>query len=285
MVVGVLERSAPNLELNAGSASGITGRRVLFVTLVVATIAALLALAGKALSAGGFTAMDGLLLVLFGCTLPWSVIGFWNATIGFFIMRFARDPVATVLPIAARVPADAPIVASTATNLIVFLPFIYMQGEMRAYYVPLAIVVALSQVASMVVGFTFIPAVAARLLARRARSGAPEVGAAAAPPPIHTRFYAATIGWTLRHPWVTVALAAGLFGGSTYLFDRYVTRGRVFGGGFGTEEHITIAIALPRGSDLERTDQLTRFFEEKIAPIREVETWTARVGEQTVHAE
>ena len=30
--------------------------------------------------------------------MPWSVIGFWNAAIGFFIMRFARDPVATVLP-------------------------------------------------------------------------------------------------------------------------------------------------------------------------------------------
>ena len=46
MVVGVLERSAPNLELNAGSASGITGRRVLFATLVVTTIAFLLVLAG-----------------------------------------------------------------------------------------------------------------------------------------------------------------------------------------------------------------------------------------------
>jgi membrane glycosyltransferase len=119
MVVGVLERSAPNLELNAGSASGITGRRVLFVTLVVATIAALLALAGKALSAGGFTAMDGLLLVLFGCTLPWSVIGFWNATIGFLVMRFSPDPIGTVLPAARNVRGDEPITAKTAIAIFV----------------------------------------------------------------------------------------------------------------------------------------------------------------------
>jgi membrane glycosyltransferase len=115
----VLERTALNLELNAGSANGITGRRVLFATLVMATIAFLLVLAAKALSAGGFTAVDGILLVLFGCTLPWSVIGFWNATVGFVVMRFARDPLATVLPAARNVRGDEPITASTAIAIFV----------------------------------------------------------------------------------------------------------------------------------------------------------------------
>ena len=115
----MLERSAPNLELNAGSGNGITGRRVLFASLVVATIASLLVLAAKALSAGGFTAVDGLLLVLFGCTLPWSVIGFWNATVGFVVMRFARDPLGTVLPAARNVRGDEPITASTAIAIFV----------------------------------------------------------------------------------------------------------------------------------------------------------------------
>ncbi len=80
----------------------------------MATIAGLLWLAASALSAGGFGVLDAILLAMFAATMPWSVIGFWNATIGFFIMRFASDPVATVLPIAARVPHDAPITASTA---------------------------------------------------------------------------------------------------------------------------------------------------------------------------
>ena len=71
------------------------------------------------LSAGGFGVADALLLLLFGLTLPWSVIGFWNATIGFFIMRFARDPVAAVLPAVARVRGDEPITASTAITIFV----------------------------------------------------------------------------------------------------------------------------------------------------------------------
>ena len=45
------------------------------------------------------------------------MIGFWNATIGLLIMRFARDPVATVTPVAARVRGDEPITASTAILL------------------------------------------------------------------------------------------------------------------------------------------------------------------------
>lgn len=119
MVVGVLECTTPNLELNAGSGNGITGRRVLFAALVVATIAFLLVLAAKALSAGGFTAVDGLLLVLFGCTLPWSVIGFWNATVGFVVMRFSPDPVGVVLPAARNVRGDEPITAKTAIAIFV----------------------------------------------------------------------------------------------------------------------------------------------------------------------
>src|SRR5262249_759551 len=62
----------------------------------------------------GFDAVDIILTILFAVTLPWYVIGFWNATIGLLIMRFARDPVAAVIPAAARVTGHEPITASTA---------------------------------------------------------------------------------------------------------------------------------------------------------------------------
>ncbi len=77
----------------------------------------LLALAGLTLSAGGFDAVDLVLLVLFGLTTPWTVIGFWNAAIGFIVMRCARDAVAAVVPQAATTPL--PIVGSTAIVLCV----------------------------------------------------------------------------------------------------------------------------------------------------------------------
>ncbi len=81
------------------------------------TIAGLIWLAVVALSPGGFGVVDLVLVVLFAVTLPWYVIGFWNATIGLLIMRFARDPVAAVTPVAGRVRGDEPITASTAILL------------------------------------------------------------------------------------------------------------------------------------------------------------------------
>ena len=90
----------------------LTRRRTLFAVLVGVTMIAVLWLATVAVpptSAGAIS-----FLVLFAITLPWSVIGFWNAFIGFLIMRFARDPAVTVNPLAATIRGDEPITASTA---------------------------------------------------------------------------------------------------------------------------------------------------------------------------
>ena len=58
-----------------------------------------------------------------------------------------------------------PILAATGTTVVVVIPFVYLQGDLRILYVPLAFVVGLSLIASLFVAFTFIPALAARLLA------------------------------------------------------------------------------------------------------------------------
>jgi membrane glycosyltransferase len=118
----MLERS---FSTQAGSAeipaevppTALAGRRLVFFTLVALSIAGLLSLLAVALAAGGFGVVDAVLLLLFAATLPWTVIGFWNATIGFLVMRLARDPVAVVTPVAARVRGDEPITASTAILL------------------------------------------------------------------------------------------------------------------------------------------------------------------------
>ena len=101
----------------AASENQLFGRRVLFAALFAATMAGSLALAALALSPGGFSLTDVILLVLFAVTLPWMVAGFWNALIGFWIMRFSGDPVAAVMPLAARIRGDEPVTASTAILL------------------------------------------------------------------------------------------------------------------------------------------------------------------------
>src|SRR5712691_5161393 len=110
----MLERS-PREEVAAAASPALPAwRPAAFFLSVGLTMAGLIWLAVVALSPGGFGVVDLILVVLFAVTLPWYVIGFWNATIGFLIMRFARDPAAAVTPAAAGVRGDEPITASTA---------------------------------------------------------------------------------------------------------------------------------------------------------------------------
>jgi membrane glycosyltransferase len=113
----MLERSPRDEVVIAAPAALSAWRPILVFLSVGLTMAGMIWLAVIALSPGGFGAVDLVLVVLFAVTLPWYVIGFWNATIGLLIMRFARDPVAAVMPVAGRVRGDEPITASTAILL------------------------------------------------------------------------------------------------------------------------------------------------------------------------
>ncbi len=215
-----------------------------------------------------------------------------------------------------------PIIASTATTLIVFVPFVYLQGELRVFYVPLAIVVGLTLMASLFVAFTFIPALSVRWLARSKRSSSSLVlgaeglkgdggaeGFQETPTledmgtdafnrptlkmrliavwrwltrphpdgPIYVRFYREVVGFTLKYPAVAIVITVLAFGGSAYVFDKYVTRGTIWNGGGSGRTYISVRISLPRGSDLDRTNQLIDYFEQKVKLIPEVERFTATV--------
>jgi HAE1 family hydrophobic/amphiphilic exporter-1 len=215
-----------------------------------------------------------------------------------------------------------PILAVTLTTLIVFVPFVYLQGELRVYYLPLAIVVGMSLLASLFVAFSFIPALAVKLLgaggAEGAGGGAEAAGAAGAagdaapgrkpglrgrlrlqppnrrtvePPgevgagarrPWYVRIYTSLLGATLRFPWVTVVLAAVILFGTYRLFDKHVTRGIIWRNWWGQETYVDVFIRLPRG-ELERTDELTRHFEERLRLMPDVERFVTRVEPQYAH--
>jgi len=92
----------------AAAGARIGWRRGIFAALAGLTGLSLLWLLALALSPGGFGIADGIILALFAATLPWTVVGFWNATIGFLVMRFGTDRDA------ADLAADEAIAGSTA---------------------------------------------------------------------------------------------------------------------------------------------------------------------------
>ena len=56
------------------------------------------------------------LMALFAMTLPWMVVGFWNAIIGLILCQFSKNPASLVFPNAAGVQ-EAPLTSSTAILL------------------------------------------------------------------------------------------------------------------------------------------------------------------------
>ncbi|HEX7048689.1 MAG TPA: efflux RND transporter permease subunit [Longimicrobiales bacterium] len=217
------------------------------------------------------------------------------------IYRLRRDgvPASVAAERGAREVVLA-VLAATGTTVVVLIPFVYLQGELRVFYIPLAIVVGFGLTASLFVAFTFIPALGSRLLVPA--GGAPATlattGAAAAAGgvptdavpapmkpkrPFYVRAYAALIRGTLRFPWIAIVLAIGALVGSYRLFDKYVTRGIVWGSWGARDTYVDIYIRLPRGEELARTDELTRYFEAKLLALPEVEQFVTNVTPQSSH--
>ncbi len=77
-----------------------TRRRIIFAALVIVSFFGLASLMALTLSTGEVGLLKGIMFTCFLLTLPWTIIGFWNAVIGLLTMRLAKDPAAYVCPIA-----------------------------------------------------------------------------------------------------------------------------------------------------------------------------------------
>ena len=97
----------------------LAARRWLFFGLNAASMIALAVLMIDVLAARGWSAASGLFLALFLVGLPWTLIGFWNAAVGFVILRLTADPVAFTNPALRITPKDSPITTRTAICLAV----------------------------------------------------------------------------------------------------------------------------------------------------------------------
>ena len=69
------------------------------------------------LSSGGWTLIDVLMLVCFLFAAPWSVLGFWNAAIGLWLLHVRRDAWDQVAPYLPAAEGTGPLQVRTAVLL------------------------------------------------------------------------------------------------------------------------------------------------------------------------
>lgn len=110
--------SAPALSLTTPtgiqSIDDLSRRRTLVLALNLITYFALLWGVARVLGAGGWSLVDVIMFVAFIFGSPWTVLGFWNAVIGLWLLHGVREPVSAVAPYAAAGQGAAPITIDTA---------------------------------------------------------------------------------------------------------------------------------------------------------------------------
>ena len=89
-------------------------RRWIVLGLNVVTWLAMMWVAAHILGSGGWTLLDVILLACFAIGTPWTVLGFWNALIGLWLLHYHKSPMAEVAPFAAAGDEKTPLAKKTA---------------------------------------------------------------------------------------------------------------------------------------------------------------------------
>ena len=145
-----------------------------------------------------------------------------------------------------------PVLAATLTTMSVFFSFAYFQGRLKIYYLPLAIVITSALAASLLVSFSLIPAMIPKLIKKRRKKS-------------EKRFrntYEKVLRFFIRHPLEVVLVVGLIFFGAYKWFKSEVTIGSFLN--FSSRQELSVRIGMPAGTPIERTDEVTRKFEEKV---------------------
>ncbi|HEX6314424.1 MAG TPA: efflux RND transporter permease subunit [Gemmatimonadaceae bacterium] len=149
--------------------------------------------------------------------------------------------------VAARItPA---VIGATLTTAVVLFPFLYLQGNARAAFMPFAAAFTMALGWSVLASVVMVPALAKghhihETAWRRSR-----------------RFYARLVRPVIRFRWVTIGLTAIMLAGLTWVFIKKVPRFAFGGFGFGQRTTVTAFISFPRGSDPVTLDNAIREME------------------------
>ncbi|MFC6673286.1 efflux RND transporter permease subunit [Marinobacterium aestuariivivens] len=177
--------------------------------------------------------------------------------------------------VASMAEIRIPLLMSTLTIVLAFVPLAYITGMMGPYMAPMAFNVPVSVAVSTLVAFLVTPWLASRLLKPIANVGGGEVAAA----PGLLRFYRGLLqpllGNRRRAKWLLWALL-GLFLATAVLpLFRLVPLKLL---PFDNRNEVQILIDLPEGASLERSAAVTEHIAQQVKQLPEVRAIAAFVG-------
>jgi multidrug efflux pump subunit AcrB len=233
------------------------------------------------------TVLAALVVVkLLGMSFNLMTLGGIAAAIGLVI----DDAIVVVESIATHVaagkaPAEAigqaarevtgPLVGSTLTPVVVFIPLAFLDGIQGVFFRALAVTMVVSLLTSLLLAITLTPTLAARLIrppARAAATATHEQGGFILRRVV--RLYEWSARRALRHTWLTFALSLGVLGGAVALYPllKQDFLPEMDEGAF------VLDYRMPPGTALSDTDRVLRHVEQMLRDTPEVESYSRRTG-------
>lgn len=166
-----------------------------------------------------------------------------------------------------------PIIGSTITPVVVFLPLTLLTGVTGVFFRSLALTMAVALLTSLVLALAFTPVLAERFVRAKPEDQSGEE--------THGRFlnaiirrYESALGFALDNRWIVLVVIAVVLGGSYLL---YRALGSEFLPEF-DESAFVLDYLAPPGSSLTETDRLLKHVEEMLLETPEVESYSRRTG-------
>ncbi len=165
-----------------------------------------------------------------------------------------------------------PLIGSTITPIVVFLPLISITGVTGVFFRALAITVGAALLTSLALAMTWTPTLSHYFIRQRSGRGIRNESV----PGWIMRPYERTLRFTLEHPLLLAISAVALIGGSYFCYNHLGSDllPEMDEGGF------IIDYIMPAGSSLDDTNRVINHVEQILRSIPEVESTSRRTGLQ-----
>ena len=160
-----------------------------------------------------------------------------------------------------------PLVASTLTPVVVFIPLAFLDGITGVFFRALAMTMAVALLTSLALAVTFTPSLAVWFMKPHKHSEGPFLA-------FLSGIYERSVRFTLRHSWLTVAVCIALILGGYTLYGHLQSEflPPMDEGGF------VIDYVAPFGTSLSETDRQLMIAEQILLSVPEVESYSRRTG-------
>ena len=165
------------------------------------------------------------------------------------------------------------VIGCTATLIIAFLPLIFLPGSSGDFIRSLPMAVVSCVLASMIVSLTITPFLSSRILKEHKEQNTGNLFLRAFQTGIH-RIYGPVLQKALKHPVMTILVAALIFIGSVQLIP--VIGFSLFPAS--EKPQFMININTPLQTNIYKTDSVTRYVESELAKFQEIKYFTSNVG-------